>query len=478
MNLFQVNKKQEGGGLELKTFTGNPVTFTPSYSEELPAPFNGIGLKATILANQDLHGYDHPWSAGGGKNKTDIEDKTISEAGYVIGSYPTRINSDNMVLPSGDYTFSFNVNNASYTSYVQLILFHDSVQVAVSTIAITQNGRYSITLHTDTEFNEVLLYANSESGGAFSNFQLEVGNTATPYAPYSNICPIVGHSELNLVRCGKNQVVKTVKGYVDTNNSKIIVDDDSESAVFLAIEGNAYTISSSVTMTRNAIAKVDSDTIVNNMPCYNIQILSSNTWIANFTGWAIWYKVPNASVDFENYVQVEIGSTPSEYEPYNGDLFTVAFGQTVYGGVYDANSGKVRITHQLVDMGDLTWSYSTTGYFYATPFPDSAKPNIDNNTTPDMLCSVATPDTPNHVYSGASDNIITTTTASPSSIWIRDNSYSDAPTYKTAMMGQKIAYELATPIEIDVSELSVDTIVGVNNIISDCGGDVTVTCLI
>ena len=40
--------------------------------------------------------------------------------------------------------------------------------------------------------------------------------------------------------------------------------------------------------------------------------------------------------------------------------------------------------------------------------------------------------------------------------------------------GCQIAYELATPIEIDVSELSVDTIVGVNNIVSDGGGDVSV----
>jgi hypothetical protein len=49
---------------------------------------------------------------------------------------------------------------------------------------------------------------------------------------------------------------------------------------------------------------------------------------------------------------------------------------------------------------------------------------------------------------------------------------------KSALSDVILVYELATPIEIDVSELSVDTIVGVNNVFGDTGGDITVTCLI
>jgi hypothetical protein len=53
-----------------------------------------------------------------------------------------------------------------------------------------------------------------------------------------------------------------------------------------------------------------------------------------------------------------------------------------------------------------------------------------------------------------------TTTGANARLWLADHNIT-------------VVYPLATPIEIDVSELSVDTIVGVNNITSDCGGDVT-----
>ena len=54
------------------------------------------------------------------------------------------------------------------------------------------------------------------------------------------------------------------------------------------------------------------------------------------------------------------------------------------------------------------------------------------------------------------------------------NAMTSKAAFESAVNGQILVYELATPIEIDVSELSVDTIVGVNNIVSDCGGDITV----
>ena len=55
------------------TVTGNPASFEASGNGKflsLSVPFSPI---------QDLHGYDHPWPAGGGVNKWDEE--------WEIGAY-------------------------------------------------------------------------------------------------------------------------------------------------------------------------------------------------------------------------------------------------------------------------------------------------------------------------------------------------------------------------------------------------------
>ena len=51
-----------GSDDEIKTATGNPITITDAIAG------NAIEVSAEIVASQDLHGYDHPWVGGAGKN--------------------------------------------------------------------------------------------------------------------------------------------------------------------------------------------------------------------------------------------------------------------------------------------------------------------------------------------------------------------------------------------------------------------------
>ena len=144
----------------------------------------------------------------------------------------------------------------------------------------------------------------------------------------------------------------------------------------------------------------------------------------------------------------------------NGDTFIVSFGQTVYGGVYDANRGKVRITHQSVMVdGSYFDGYSADGWARGT-FSGAEQ---DNNKTKTSMYPVG----------GSSGDRF---------IWlvygyfrIYDSSFTSLADVQSKFNNNpmQLVYALATPIEIDVSELAVDTIVGVNNIVSDCGGDVT-----
>ena len=46
--------------------------------------------------------------------------------------------------------------------------------------------------------------------------------------------------------------------------------------------------------------------------------------------------------------------------------------------------------------------------------------------------------------------------------------------FKNAMSGVQLCYELATPIEVDLTPAEITTLLGTNNIFADCG-DTTVS---
>ena len=57
---------------------------------------------------------------------------------------------------------------------------------------------------------------------------------------------------------------------------------------------------------------------------------------------------------------------------------------------------------------------------------------------------------------------------------IIDNAYSDVATFKAAMSGVRLVYELATPITITLDPVQIATIAGQTNNVWADAGDVTV----
>lgn len=49
-------------------------------------------------------------------------------------------------------------------------------------------------------------------------------------------------------------------------------------------------------------------------------------------------------------VQLELGSAATEYEPYQGDTYTADFGQTVYGGTLDWQTGVLTVDNAMVTL--------------------------------------------------------------------------------------------------------------------------------
>ncbi len=142
-----------------------------------------------------------------GKNFCNITDKTISSAGYVIGAAPQFINGEHFYLPSGKYTFSFDITNATYPNACQIIVYGHGIEVTRETKSgISQSGKITITFTANAEINQILLYCNSSTGGSFSNFQMEVGSTATAFETFnSQTVPVVDATTLTTLS-GVNNV--------------------------------------------------------------------------------------------------------------------------------------------------------------------------------------------------------------------------------------------------------------------------------
>ena len=290
------------------------------------------------------------------------------------------------------------------------------------------------------------------------------GGNGTPATPI----PIVGHSELNLVRCGTNLWDEAYEiGSIDpsTGANNDYATDTLRSKNYIPVVPN---ISIRVPLGTNpnyicwnniytydrdknflGLALVTNDVVTIPSDCFFIRF---RTVIAYGT-------------TYNNDISINYPSTDTTYHAYNGDTFTVQFGQTVYGGVYDANRGKVRLTHGylLIDENTPSMSYNGATSNTVRAFVDvTGKAFGDSNILSDRFQLLEGDVVGRFTGRNNSNGVefylpanVTPTTAGVKA-WFETNN-------------TQLVYELATPIEIDVAELSVDTIVGVNNVFGDTG---------
>ena len=179
-----------------------------------------------------------------------------------------------------------------------------------------------------------------------------------------NVRPISGYDSVTVTRCGKNLfgggeenvwigvggIVATVQGAYSTG-------------IIPCKEGDKFTLS-----TTGQFAAAP-----NNSGCicfYNLEYeLVARTPIS--IGKSLTEIVPSGGsyvrassfhVGSDN-IQLELGSTPTPYEPYQGSTTTLTLPETIYGGTVDAVTGVGSKTWRLVEFdGTESWLlYNNTG---------------------------------------------------------------------------------------------------------------------
>lgn len=147
------------------------------------------------------------------------------------------------------------------------------------------------------------------------------------------------------------------------------------------------------------------------------------------------------------------------YEPYqkhtyalDSDLvlrgrFYLENGQLRADGDTYAGDGSVARRYKETDIGTLTWTKTSAGYFEGystTTFSNEIKrPSGYGDVTGYLLSNGFTEASSNSVYAGG--NKVFAIRSSTGNIWIRDDAYSDAASFKAAMSGVYLVYEIVTP---------------------------------
>lgn len=159
--------------------------------------------------------------------------------------------------------------------------------------------------------------------------------------------------------------------------------------------------------------------------------------------------------------------TDSTFEPYTANTATITFGQTVYGGSVNFKTGEVTVTHGMVDAGVLTWTYNTTYKYFDCELAPYGYSGKDFG----AICSIYANLGPKNP--GAMINAENGLYSWGTHINVKDTAYTDAATFKTAMSGVQLCYELATPTTLTLTPAELELLKG-NNTITANGAEISI----
>lgn len=175
-------------------------------------------------------------------------------------------------------------------------------------------------------------------------------------------------------------------------------------------------------------------------------------------------------------IRVSPTEDPDDATTYAADWTDEA--GTVYGGTVDLSTGVLTVTWAASDMGALDWektagASSASGKIFITRsvlLKARARYTAHN-----VLCSIYATASSDVWFNANYPDLTIGVSANAGRIIVRNDTYDDdVPSFKAAMNGVYVVYELATPVTYQLTPQEISTLVGQNYVWSDTG-DVTVT---
>lgn len=287
-----------------------------------------------------------------------------------------------------------------------------------------------------------------------------------------NICPISGWTEVHPNISGINVWDEECEiGSIDpTTGENVVAASRLRSKNYIPIAGgesyyfafdNVYTSGTWFTIHRYG---KDKEYLGNISPNKNAAAtIADGTYYIRFNTSDSW-----GGATYVSGISINYPSTDHNYHPYTGRSITIDLGQTVYGGKLDVLSGELVMDRAMVDLGTLGWNYEPNYNRHGANFNQIPNIKIPESTiVPNALCSKYK--IMSSANGWANRNTITAMAFDATFLRVYNDGTADATTYKTAMDGVQLCYELAEPITIQLTPNQVNSLLGVNNIWADSG---------
>lgn len=456
---------------EIYTMSGDIVSF-PNGAGGIPVK----DLKADVEAVQDLHGYDHPWVGGAGKN---LLDDTALKHGYydTAGSFASNnayISYEITSLPAGTYTFSTDLANAYIIRYLI-----DNVQHAIG--QAKQSFSFTLTASANVKIS-IRNTSTSDISSVTPKSMVESGSSATTYEPYSNICPISGWDEVNVTRTGINVWDEQIeKGYISTStgaNSANTTGQQWRSINHIPVVPNIQLyckIADGYTTSNSTITVYYYD---QNKGFLSYASNKGNTVITipnncYYMRFAHYFATARQTTPIG--VSINYPSTDHDHHAYNGQTYTIDLDGTRYGGTLDVTTGVLTLTYGRLNLGDISWQYISGDIFRGTNTSTIA-PNMEIATDNEVPLNAICESYKVEKYNGSGAKLVGLKDVNQ--IRIQDPQYSHDATGASALHDKVnntyLVYKFATPTTYQLTPTQVRTLLGENNIWAD-SGEVEVT---
>lgn len=481
------------GGKAVEDYaSGNPCVFTT----DLAKPLRRLAL--TLLPKQEGTGDPSPenirplipWGEvgtwHGGKNLFDIGNATLKKWLLNNNAFQT-VADDNPRVTfaiSGDrLTIATQAKYLGVCFEIESCPFARVVSVPASFGAVQLWSDYADgATRISTGQSSCVIPANTSGfiglrvdniGTVETTVQIEAGQTATPYTPYSSITPHPVNLQRNLLPYPYNNTTTTKEGITFTDNGDGTITADgtaSANAVFylktdVVLKAGNYIVpkvgenDSSATYSMRAYFSGGGSTIGYTTRGDVLITLEEDSALSFSL-----YVYKNATVN--NVLlkpSVQVGTEAEPYQPYIPPVYGCSVDLTT-GEVWGTWADKAVSETRPSKTADHIFSFYLSDRNYGQGLFGIISDYYKTHTN-----VASTGSTIESLYAQYGDGIYIN--SGSGTFYICDSNYTDVDDFKTAMADAKIAYELSTPVLLaTLTAQQVSALVGVNTVWSDADG--------
>jgi len=470
---IRARRYMEGETTEYSPYSNTSTAITSETPETIVATCDRYVAKGHSLAIY--------WTFSG--NGVQKEWQVVAEDGTVIANgddsmTTTQISSSRLESLVTDNSLSFTVQASTGGNFVvsdmQTVTIVDNPE-----LDITGSSLVHVHEEAEREFSGEIVTFEPDSNETIKSLTATIvpqqSGSGTP-SP-ENVREISGWESVSVDVSGKNLFDKDNAQVINAYIANGLINGGSAfKSIYIPCKPNTiYTISAG-TYTRPAGLLYTDE-----LPTVGVSVYGDTTTKTVTTGANAMYLVAyvyNSNVDTYtlqdvlNAIQIELGTTATSYEPYDGQTITTTLPTTVYGGTVDVVRGTLTVDKGFVTFdgsSDELYVAGSYGMAFRAYLPSDLKPTTNSRELAGLVSNQMTEVTQASTWGTVGTGALI---ANTNQLYFKlANDLTDISELRTYLASNpvQIVYPLAEPQTYTLTPQTINTLAGVNNVWAESG---------